>query len=136
MGKGLRSLLNGIAVPGRAEGHPAASENPVQPPNAGLSALLSGERGLSTPSPKESSPEAAGFKSLWQNWAVMKWILVAADVLLLSLASLLVFKHPGRLSFLEWVLCLLALSTGAALAAWALLGHAPGRPSASNPPEE
>ena len=50
-------------------------------------------------------------------------MLLTADLLLLSLASLLVFKNSGPLTFVEWVLCLLALAIGAALAFFALLGN-------------
>lgn len=53
----------------------------------------------------------------------MKGILLAADLLLLSLASVLVFKSSGPLSILEWLLCILSLVLGAALAVLALLGN-------------
>jgi hypothetical protein len=122
LGKGLRALLNGTPIPGRPE-QPLSNPGPsVQVTGPGLETLLRGE-GKSVPSSQPCLSESESSQPLRRHWTAVKWVLLSADLLLLSLASLLVFKNSGPLTFVEWVLCLLALTIGAALAFFALLGN-------------
>lgn len=107
-------------MPGRpAEPLPAAEAGSQTSLSPGVGALLRGEQAAAAKLDAEPSP-AVG--SVWRRWAVVKWLLLAADVLLLSLASLLVFKRSGPLSFPESALCFSSLAIGAALSLVALLG--------------
>ena len=122
LGKGLRALLNGTPIPGKPEQPLPNSDRSAQVNGPGLESLLRGE-GKPVPGSRSSSSEPANSQPLRRHWTVLKWVLLTADRLLLSLASLLVFKNSGPLTFVEWVLCLLALAIGAALAFFALLGN-------------
>ena len=124
LGKGLRALLHGTSVPGEPENPGSSEGSPDQTAvSPGVGSLLRGDR----KAPKEEDPEAPpphfDLTRLWQNWRLIKWVLLAGDLLLLSLASLLVLKNPSTLSLSESVLCLSALAVGAALALLAVLGH-------------
>jgi len=123
----LRALLNGTPVPGKpGEPHSGRFTQPSR--NPGVGTLLRGER---KPAPAPPQPNANGpvanFNPLRPPWIVVKVVLLTADLLLLILASLLVLKSPGPLSFTEWVLCVFSFGVGSALALVAFL---------TNPPEQ
>jgi hypothetical protein len=122
LGKGLRALLNGTPIPGRPEQPLSDPGHFPQVSGPRLETLLRGE-GKPVPNVQTSSTEPATSQPPRQHWTAVKWVLLTADLLLLSLASLLVFKNSGPLTFLEWTLCLLALTIGAALAFFALIGN-------------
>jgi len=123
LGTGLRKLLNGTPVPG-GPGETASVSGgfAAAGPSPGLRTLLRGKRPALAQSETDAIPSETGFDWLWRNWAVVKWVLLAADLLLLSLSFLVVFINSGPLTFLEWVLCFSSLMIGAALGSLALLG--------------
>lgn len=115
-------MLNGTPVPGEPE-HPRPTGEGVSQTNLspGVGSLLRGERKASKEEPVALQPSVVA--RFWQDWTIMRWLLLAGDVSLLTLASLLVLKNPGSPSLLEAVLCLTALAIGAALALLAVLGN-------------
>ncbi len=126
LGTGLSKLLNGTPVPGGPGESVSGSFAPTGP-SPGLSTLLSGKRQALAQPETEAVPSGTGFDWLWKKWPVVRWILVSADLLLLSLSFLVVFKNSGPLTFLEWVLCCSSLMIGAALGSLALLARPDGR---------
>ncbi len=134
LGKGLRALLNGTPVPGEPE---ESLPRPLaQPgPNPGLNTLLQGERKVSPSPENEASPAPTPLTRFCQKWTFVKWVLFSADLLLISLASLVVFQKSRPLSFWEWTLCVLGLTIGAVLAFLALLGKSNPEPNSSVTPK-
>lgn len=124
LGKGLRALLNGTRVPGGPAPASSASVDLARTGlGPGLGTLLRGEQKSGLQPESDSTSPVSSLNSLRRKWTLVKGILLAADLLLLSLASVLVFKSSGPLSILEWLLCILSLVLGAALAVLALLGN-------------
>jgi len=122
LGKGLRTLLNGTPVPGESRNPRATLESGTEPSlSPGVETLLRGEGKAPAEESQATPPDTARMRH-WRSWSLTKWVLLAADFMLLTLASLLVIKNPGALSFSESVLCLTALALGAALALLAILG--------------
>ena len=123
LGKGLRALLNGTSVPGHSKKSSSDRENLTEGKlSPGVKSLLRPEPRLSneTESDAEQPNEQNPF---WRNWRLMQWLLLAADLVLLTLASVLVFKTSGRMNFAESALCCISLGLGAVLALLALLGN-------------
>jgi len=126
LGRGLKSLLKGRrtnGAPGDAVPQAEAERLDQLDLNSGLGTLWRGARASGSEAEAEKQRPIPTFNPLRQNWTAVKWLLLAADLLLLILASLLVLKSPGRLSLPEWVLCFVSLTLGAVLALLALLGN-------------
>jgi len=124
LGRGLKSLLKGRrtnGAPGDAVPHPERLDQLDL--NSGLGTLWRGARASAPEAEAEKQRPIPTFNPLRQNWTAVKWLLLAADLLLLILASLLVLKSPGRLSLPEWILCFVTLTIGAVLALLAWLGN-------------
>jgi hypothetical protein len=51
-----------------------------------------------------------------------RWTLISADLLLIALATMLVFKSPAPLKVWEMTVCVAAVVLGALLACAAVLG--------------
>ena len=135
LGKGLRSLLNGTTPPGAPSEPPSCAErSPKTSISPGVGTLLRGE-GRPTKPHTEAAPES-GPPAFADYWPKVRWLLFGADLLLLSLASLLVFKHPQPLNFFEWVICVLSLVIGAALALIGLLIPSRQKGKLSNRPAD
>jgi len=121
LGKSLRTLLNGTRVPGQPNGTVSNTRSePEAELSSGLGSLLRGERKATSEPERETASDET---PLWQKWRWVKWLLLAADLLLLVLACLVVIKSSGRLSFGESLLCCAALGIGATLAVLALIAR-------------
>jgi len=116
LGKGLAALLHGGSGK-RAEGpavapFPGNADNGIGP---GLKRLFRGD-----PSSSNGQATAEQSRVISRPGVSLKWVLLAADLLLMMLVCLLVANTPRPLRFLELALCFLALWLGAAMAILAL----------------
>lgn len=108
---GLENLLRGgkPATPVEATETPA----PVEPKTA-ESPVSVYRPAVKTPAPAPAEPPAEPVQA-------PRWSLVAADLLLVALAALLVFKSPAPLKAWEMAICISAVVIGALLACAAVL---------------
>lgn len=83
-------------------------------PAAGLQPEMPRPRPLMKPAPQTEWPEEPPVRA-------PRWTLIGADLLLIALAALLVFKSPTPLKPWEMTLCLAAVMMGAILACVAIL---------------
>jgi len=140
LGRGLGDLLGDAKNPDVARAkqasESAATQRGVAP---GVAALLNAgtshdeqERKAKLQSqPLPDSPFAPQQTQPGQasepEWHIPRWLLVAADIFLMGLAALVVFKSPVRLKLWEMAICVGAIFLGALLAIAALLMDDKGR---------
>ncbi|MCX8157523.1 MAG: hypothetical protein N3J91_13940 [Verrucomicrobiae bacterium] len=123
---GLGNLLKaGRNGGGEKEGATAAAELPSSTTAAGQEYRPKSVYRPEAPGPKAAVGEGAGGPrpEMPEEAPVQapRWVLLAADVLLIALAMLLVFKSPAPLKPWEMTLCLAAVMLGAVLACVAAL---------------
>jgi hypothetical protein len=101
----------GALLDGRQQENLGAAEPGVAKPEkvgAGVRSLLRGQR--TTPFTKTSEPPEEPSKP-----AIPRWYLFAADILLVALALVLIYKGPGSLNWKGRLFCTVAVALGGCL---------------------
>ena len=122
LGRGLGNLMQGTKVAGARTDSPdtsaGAEEVSVDP---GLGSLLRGGKSSETPT-TEATDEAANLVPTHaRQTRLIQCSLIAADLLLVGLAALIVFKRTAPLGFVEALLCFAAVALGAWLSCLAVM---------------
>ena len=122
LGRGLGNLMHGTKVAGARTDSPDASTGPEEVSvDPGLGSLLRGGKSNEVP-PAETTDAAANLVPAHaRQTRLIQCSLIGADVLLIGLAGLIVFKRTAPLGAGEVLLCFAAVALGAWLSCLAVM---------------
>ena len=103
-------------------GSPSAEEVNIDP---GLNSLLRGGRPAETPAAEATEASADFIPNLTQRTGLIQASLIGADLLLVGLAVVIVFKRTTPLGLGEVLLCFAAVSLGSWLSCLAVMLDTP-----------
>lgn len=140
LGRGLGDLMSGQKAPSNLPTSSAATDssspetNLTAPPaetspettTPGVSTLLRGKTETPKPEANPFAPSPAQSKPP-VDWSFLKWILIAADVLLIIPTSFFVLTKSSRITFVEGTLCVVTFAFAAAVGCLALFIHRYGK---------
>lgn len=122
LGRGLGNLMQGTKVAGSQMDSSSASASPEEVNvDPGLNSLLRGGKPAETQAVEATAAPAKFDSSHLQRTRVIQCSLIVADLLLVGLAALIVFKRTVPLGMGEALLCFAAVSLGAWLSCLAVM---------------